>query len=180
MPAWVKDEDIWNKARLAFKKQYKKEPKDNTDFAIVTSIYKQMGGKISGEAKEMAKMFKFTILKEEAENDVKSTLQSSGNIDEENKKEDVRTLHINKGEEKMNYAERLINLLEAVIKNKNYKVIKSFKAQNVDTGRDDIFSIDDDNLYVDNIDNVAVEFTWNRRDMFIADRKVFEKSTKLQ
>lgn len=62
MPVWVKDEDIWEKAKQAFKKSYGHEPESDKDWAIVTSIYKKMGGKIStevidmdGDVKEVAK-----------------------------------------------------------------------------------------------------------------------------
>lgn len=49
MPEWVKDEKKWEDAKKAFKKQYNKEPKDSSDWAIVTSIYQKMGGKINHE-----------------------------------------------------------------------------------------------------------------------------------
>lgn len=52
---WVKDEKIWQKAKKAFKKQYDKEPEKSSDYAIVTSIYKKMGGEISSEALNLAR-----------------------------------------------------------------------------------------------------------------------------
>lgn len=48
MPEWVKDEDKWEDAKKAFKKSYDKNPSSDKDWAIVTSIYKNMGGKIEG------------------------------------------------------------------------------------------------------------------------------------
>ena len=57
MPSHIQDEDIWNKAKKVFKKQYNKEPQSDSDWASVTSIYKKMGGefepKLEQQAKEM-------------------------------------------------------------------------------------------------------------------------------
>ena len=53
MPAWVKDEKTWDKAKAAFKKDKKKDPKTSSDWAVVAHIYKKMGGKIGEAAFEM-------------------------------------------------------------------------------------------------------------------------------
>ena len=179
MPDWIKDENTWKKAIKAFKKQYDKEPKDSSDYAIVTSIYKKMGGKISTEAKEMAKMYKFAILKEANENDTKINLQTSGENNEENSTEDVTTVYTNKGEEKMNYMERLRSMSEAIKLNKNYEVIKPFKAQKESTGRMEQFSKGDEQLEPVYSDKSTVEFMWFG-ERFAIEKNIFERSTKLQ
>ncbi len=46
MPIWVADEDIWKKAEDAFKKSYGREPSEDKDWMIVTTIYKKMGGRV--------------------------------------------------------------------------------------------------------------------------------------
>jgi hypothetical protein len=48
-PNWVQDESKWKKAKTAFRKQYNHEPKKDEDWAIVTGIYQNMGGKIASE-----------------------------------------------------------------------------------------------------------------------------------
>jgi len=53
MPDGIQDEKKWDKAKAEFKKQYKKEPKNSSDFAIVAQIYKKMGGKFTKEAFEL-------------------------------------------------------------------------------------------------------------------------------
>lgn len=47
MPSWVRDEATWEKAKAAARKQYP-DAEDDKFYAIVTSIYKKMGGKIGG------------------------------------------------------------------------------------------------------------------------------------
>lgn len=48
MPSWMKDEGKWSEAKAAAKKQYPDlTEKDDRFWAIVTSIYKKMGGRIS-------------------------------------------------------------------------------------------------------------------------------------
>ncbi len=56
MPKGIKDENIWNDAIKAFKKQYNKEPKTSQDFATVTAIYKKMNGKFE-KMEEMLEQF---------------------------------------------------------------------------------------------------------------------------
>ena len=56
MPDWVKDEDKWNDAKKAFKKSYDKEPKTDKDWAIVTDIYKKMGGEIESVEKMLEQL----------------------------------------------------------------------------------------------------------------------------
>ena len=48
MPKWVENEDIWNKARETYEEQTgrKKDTFVNKDWATVTVIYKNMGGKV--------------------------------------------------------------------------------------------------------------------------------------
>ncbi len=48
MPKWVENEDIWNKARKTYEEQVgrKKDTFVNKDWAIITTIYKKMGGEI--------------------------------------------------------------------------------------------------------------------------------------
>lgn len=41
MPEWVRDHDLWEKAKKAAK-----ESGQDKNFAIITSIYKKMGGRI--------------------------------------------------------------------------------------------------------------------------------------
>jgi hypothetical protein len=40
-----RDEKIWDKAIDAFKKQYKKSPSNDRDYAIVSDIFDKMGGR---------------------------------------------------------------------------------------------------------------------------------------
>lgn len=53
MPASVKDEATWEKAKDAFKKSYpdRGAPESDSDYAIVMTIYKNMGGKTSSLAR---------------------------------------------------------------------------------------------------------------------------------
>lgn len=45
MPAFVKDEELWEKAKEIVRKQYKKSEKDGDEFwRLVTGVYKQAGG----------------------------------------------------------------------------------------------------------------------------------------
>jgi hypothetical protein len=44
MPSWVKDEDIWKKAEKAAEKSGARDK-----YAVVTEIYKKMGGEIKGK-----------------------------------------------------------------------------------------------------------------------------------
>lgn len=47
MPAWVKDEEKWGKAKKIVQKQYDLNEKDGEDFwKLVTEVYKKMGGEI--------------------------------------------------------------------------------------------------------------------------------------
>jgi hypothetical protein len=39
---WVKNEKIWKDAKKAYKKSYN----NDKNYAIITSIYKKMGGKV--------------------------------------------------------------------------------------------------------------------------------------
>lgn len=56
MPAWVKNEDKWEKAKDIVKKQKDKSESDfvDQDWGLVTHIYKNMGGKV-GEKNAMKK-----------------------------------------------------------------------------------------------------------------------------
>jgi hypothetical protein len=47
MPAWVQDEDIWNKAKAAVKRS--DYSSDDSYWAVVASVYKKMGGGVKGE-----------------------------------------------------------------------------------------------------------------------------------
>jgi len=49
MPSWVKDEDMWEKAKKKVKeiKDKKQEEFSSNDWGLVTHIYKNMGGKIA-------------------------------------------------------------------------------------------------------------------------------------
>lgn len=59
MPEWVENHDIWIKAKDAFKQSYGKEPESAKDFSIVTTIYKNMNGKIKREAYEFVEKIIF-------------------------------------------------------------------------------------------------------------------------
>lgn len=52
MPAWAIDEDIWKKAYGLFVRQTGHKPSGNADFAMVSGIYKKLGGRISKKKKE--------------------------------------------------------------------------------------------------------------------------------
>jgi hypothetical protein len=47
--AWIADEDIWNKAKKAVRKSWKKykEP-----YAVIADVYKKMGGKVKKKKKK--------------------------------------------------------------------------------------------------------------------------------
>jgi hypothetical protein len=51
MPAWVKDHSLWEKAKAQAKKEYSED--DANFYAIVTAIYKKMGGGIQHAAKSV-------------------------------------------------------------------------------------------------------------------------------
>ncbi len=55
MPSWVKDEDVWNKAKNAFRDSYGNSPSSDKDYAILTTIYKNMGGTIASLLKHVVR-----------------------------------------------------------------------------------------------------------------------------
>ena len=73
---WIKDERVWDKAKSAFKKEYGKEPKASEDWAIVTSIYKKMGGRIDSEAVKMAESL-FNKTSEDGEEEIDRNLSEA-------------------------------------------------------------------------------------------------------
>jgi len=51
MPAsWVQDEDIWSDAEKAFEESYPDGKPDDAKYAIITQIYKNMGGTIRSKS----------------------------------------------------------------------------------------------------------------------------------
>ena len=49
------DEKVWTRAKQTFVKSYNKLPKTPSDYRIIMSIYKDMGGKVKGpETKSVA------------------------------------------------------------------------------------------------------------------------------
>ena len=57
MPSWMKDESIWNKAKNAVdRSRYKTE---DAYWAVVTSVYKKMGGRIESYKAKLNKMEKW-------------------------------------------------------------------------------------------------------------------------
>ena len=57
----VIDNKKWDKAKIAFKKTNKKDPKSSLDYAQVTQIYKKMGGKFSKEMLELVEQIQGMI-----------------------------------------------------------------------------------------------------------------------
>lgn len=58
MPSWMRDESKWSKAKAAARKQYPDLSEDDDKYwAIVTHIYKRMGGRIAA-----AKAGRFTLV----------------------------------------------------------------------------------------------------------------------
>ena len=51
MPEWMRDEEIWQRAKAQAHKQYPGLEKENSGkfYSIVTTIYKSMGGRIKGQ-----------------------------------------------------------------------------------------------------------------------------------
>lgn len=47
MPAWVEDDDIWEKAKKEVSRD--KYTDDDSYYAVVTTVYKNMGGKIKNK-----------------------------------------------------------------------------------------------------------------------------------
>ena len=70
MPGEV-DEKKWDKAKAEFKKKHNKDAKVSADFAIVSSIYKKMGGKFGKEMLDLVESIKGLINFEEIQTPAK-------------------------------------------------------------------------------------------------------------
>lgn len=55
MPNWVKDDDKWAEAKKAALKTYSES--DPNFYAIVTSIYKKMGGEVMAKSEPIILLF---------------------------------------------------------------------------------------------------------------------------
>jgi len=59
MPGNIQNENLWNKAKQAFKEAYKREPKSDSDWKIVMSTYQKMGGQVSKKSNKYTYTSKF-------------------------------------------------------------------------------------------------------------------------
>jgi len=132
MSEWVKDLKLWDKAKVAFKKQYDKEPSDSKDFMIVTQIYKKMGGKISSEAYDVCDTFNEQLVKsdkhdrwtcpkcEQSDNDIEDKVCNGCKF----KPSRIKRYDEQLEESKMtDYKERLNNLIMETFSDKEKKLV---------------------------------------------------------
>lgn len=94
MPKDNIDEKIWSKAKQAFIKQYKKEPKSSADFAVVSSIYKKLGGTFGKEMTDLVEQIQGMINISEAvySSDANKLLKAINKFEKDNNIRDVDEL----------------------------------------------------------------------------------------